>query len=422
MTRQRAGHAKRGFGRYSPPTRGRGAHAVQRSGRDAIWTRHAATLVGTGLLATTGVLGLGALSSSPSGAVTCAGGSASDGLGNACTSGANAFSDAGELQNDSADPLLDITGSQSVSVDLIQAASLYIPATPTATDNGAKAEGTGAVAVAGADQTSDEFVDATVSGNDNNVTLSETSSNTADGAFSASGNEATADGTGAVAVAGSNQTNVLSESVTTPGDDNTADASLNVSNTFTGSFTADNDVASATGEYAEAVAGSNQTDISDIAITQGGNNNFAIYSGTNVESATDNVTTDGDTAIADGTFATATAGSNNTSTTDGSAVTADDDTAIASGAGAYASAGSGILSSGDVTQNDDTAIALGVDGGQAYSSANGTGVTVLTLAIGPTASAFGSESAATTSAGAGEFALALSSTGYFSISVNGTTI
>jgi hypothetical protein len=58
-----------GLGRYTPPTRRRGAHAAVNAESDRHRLHPAVTLTGAGVLATTGLFGLGMLTTSPSGAV-----------------------------------------------------------------------------------------------------------------------------------------------------------------------------------------------------------------------------------------------------------------------------------------------------------------------------------------------------------------
>ncbi len=99
----------------------------------------------------------------------------------------------------------------------------------------------------------------------------------------------------------------------------------------------------------------------------------------------------------------------------------DDDTAIANGAGADATAGSFTGAAGNNTQSNDTAIADSSNGGTADSTANGKGNTAITVALGPTAVAAASPTSVYTSAGTGSVAVALDSSGGFSLSVDGLT-
>jgi hypothetical protein len=69
VAKRKSGHAKGGLGRYSPPTRRRGTHAAVNAESDRHRVHPAVTLTGAGLLATTGLFGLGMLASSTSGAV-----------------------------------------------------------------------------------------------------------------------------------------------------------------------------------------------------------------------------------------------------------------------------------------------------------------------------------------------------------------
>ncbi len=267
---------------------------------------------------------------SASGAVVCSGPpSASDGAGNVCTSGTNALAAAGNEQSNSVTVNTSVTGSApSVLVSLSEANDVTAGGF-SANNNSATAEGTGAAALAGNDETNIETVTATVTGNSDVVTLSESGSNVLDGDFTADNDTAIAEGAGATAVSGSNQTNIETEDTTITGNTDAVAISENGSNVMNGDFTADNDTATAKGTGATAVAGSNQTTIDTASFTTSADNQTLSATVTDTLSDTGNVTANNDTATADGTEATAFAGSDNGSSSGD--VTADDDTAIADG-------------------------------------------------------------------------------------------
>ena len=69
MAKRRSRHGEGGRGRYTPPTR-RGTHAKVNAASDGHRVHPAVTLTGAGLLATTGLFGLGMLTTSAGGAVS----------------------------------------------------------------------------------------------------------------------------------------------------------------------------------------------------------------------------------------------------------------------------------------------------------------------------------------------------------------
>ncbi len=152
MAKRRASHAKGGFGRYSPPTRGRGAHAAAIAERNHR-AHPAVTLVGTGLLASTGLFGLAALNASPAGAsvgVECTGTNfAQDSVGDTCASAAaDAYAGFGNTGGDT------VNDNSAVADDggTAYAGSANTGIDQTATDNSALAS-SGGTAYAGAANT-----------------------------------------------------------------------------------------------------------------------------------------------------------------------------------------------------------------------------------------------------------------------------
>ena len=229
VARRRALHAKGGLGRYSPPTRGLGAHAAA-TPATGHRVRPAVALVGTGLLASTGLLGLAVCTASPSGAsvgVECTGTtSAQDSIENMCVStAAGAYAGFGNLISDTANHDSAIASGGGVA---------YAGSENTSSDQTANNDT--AIAASGA---------AAYAGSYGIGSKSTTTSN--DTAFATTGGVARA-GTGA-----GNSTTADNDSATAV-NGGTALAGSNDTTT-----TANNDTANANGSGATASAGSNDT-------------------------------------------------------------------------------------------------------------------------------------------------------------------
>jgi len=334
VARRKALHAKGGLGRYSPPTRGRGTHAAGIPASNRHHLRPAVSLVGTGLLATTGFLGLGVLGASPGGAVVgveCLGTtSLADSVGNTCLSAAGAAQSG--FGNTDATSTIGNTSS-GTSGGTAYSGSQNTGFEQTSNDNSAIANGTGAQAFAGSYGVG-----------------SKTSNN----------NSAVANGTGAYAAAGSY--GIGSKSTTSS---DTATATGTASYAYSGfhdnGTTADNDTATAT-SGGIAYSGSN-----DLSTTDDNDSAVAIGLGASAYSAT----SDPDlTANGESTFAQAANGGTALSTATGNGGF---DWTYSNGSTAVASANTTPVSATATSSAGPTSIAFSISqNGLVSASADGT--------------------------------------------------
>ena len=416
MTSRRANHAKGGLGRYShPPAVGARTlldllGVAHLSGRPRVMA-----LAGTGFLATAGAVGIGVLSASTSdAAVLCVGPPPlSDGAGNTCTSGVNATAIAGAGTAVSADSSTTDTGAgrhSSTSSDI----TVFSSGSDTALDNRATADGTGAVAVAGSDQAIVATQSLTISGNVNTATLGEDAADSHTGDFAARNDTAIANGAEAIAVAGSDEATIENESATISGNDNMVSLGETASNIYIGDFTADDDTAIANGVGSLAIAGSNEVSTEENTATLVGDGGVAIVSSVDSHTISGDVTASNDTAIA--TAAPPSPEAPTPPPVSSSPMTTPRLPTEPGERHRRQFTGAAGTTHRATTPPSPTAPTVEL----ADSTANGKGNTAITVALGPTAVA-ASPTSVYTSAGTGSVAVALDSSGGFSLSVDGLT-